>query len=45
MPAPTADVIRLRDVSVIRQRSRLLDGIDWDVEEGDRWVVLGATAT
>ena len=41
MPAPTADVIRLRNVSVVRQRSRLLDGIDWDVEEGDRWVILG----
>jgi iron complex transport system ATP-binding protein len=41
VPAPTADVIRLRNVSVVRQGSRLLDRIDWDVEEGDRWVVLG----
>ncbi len=41
MPAPSADVIRLRNVSLVRQGSRLLDGIDWDVEEGDRWIVLG----
>jgi iron complex transport system ATP-binding protein len=41
VPGPSDDVIRLRNVSVVRQGSRLLDGIDWDVEEGDRWVILG----
>jgi iron complex transport system ATP-binding protein len=41
VPAPTADVVRLRNVSVARQGFRLLDAVDWDVEEGDRWVVLG----
>jgi iron complex transport system ATP-binding protein len=41
VPAPTADVVRLRNVSVVRQGFRLLEAVDWDVEEGDRWVVLG----
>ena len=34
-------VIDLADVSVVRGGNRLLDGIDWRVEEGERWVVLG----
>ena len=33
--------VYLRGVSVVRGGNRLLDGIDLDVEEGDRWVVLG----
>jgi len=35
------DVLRLTGVSVVRGSSRLLDRVDWSVEEGDRWVVLG----
>jgi iron complex transport system ATP-binding protein len=35
-------VLELADVSVRRGRATLLDGIDWTVREGDRWVVLGA---
>ena len=34
-------VIDLADVSVVRGGNRLLDGVDWRVEEGERWVVLG----
>jgi len=44
-PAPPNDyhhaAVYLRGVSVVRGGNRLLDGIDLDVEEGDRWVVLG----
>ena len=36
-----ADVLRLTDVSVVRERSTLLDEVRWRVREGDRWVVLG----
>jgi iron complex transport system ATP-binding protein len=35
------DVLRLSDVTVRRDGATLLDGIDWHVQEGDRWVVLG----
>jgi iron complex transport system ATP-binding protein len=34
-------VLELADVSVRRGQATLLDGIDWTVREGDRWVVLG----
>ncbi len=34
-------VLELADVSVVRGGSTLLSGIDWQVEEDERWVVLG----
>jgi iron complex transport system ATP-binding protein len=34
-------VVDLRGVSVIRSGSLLLDGIDWRIERGQRWVLLG----
>jgi iron complex transport system ATP-binding protein len=36
-----SDVLELSGVSVLRDRATLLDAIDWEVAEGDRWVVLG----
>lgn len=36
-----SDVLALAGVSVVRGQKRLLDGVDWEVEEGERWVVLG----
>ena len=38
MPAP---VLQMTGVGVVRERAELLDGIDWTVREGERWVVLG----
>ncbi|MDQ1642812.1 MAG: iron complex transport system ATP-binding protein [Actinomycetota bacterium] len=37
-----SDVLDFRGVSVLRDGSTLLDGIDWQVSEGERWVVLGS---
>nr|MDT0664300.1 ABC transporter ATP-binding protein [Micromonospora sp. DSM 115978] len=34
-------VVRLADVTVTRDGSTLLAGIDWTVSDGQRWVVLG----
>jgi len=34
-------VLELADVSVRRGNATLIDGIDWTVEEDERWVVLG----
>jgi iron complex transport system ATP-binding protein len=34
-------VVELRGVSVIRSGKLLLDGIDWRIEHGQRWVLLG----
>ena len=36
-----AAVLEFADVSVRRGTATLLSGIDWVVEEGERWVVLG----
>jgi iron complex transport system ATP-binding protein len=37
-----SDVLHFAQVSVLRDGATLLDRIDWDVSEGERWVVLGA---
>ncbi|WP_110205588.1 ABC transporter ATP-binding protein [Nocardioides daejeonensis] len=34
-------VLEFTDITVRRGRSTLLRGVDWRVDEGDRWVVLG----
>jgi iron complex transport system ATP-binding protein len=36
-----APVLELRDVSFVRDDRRILDGVDWEVRPGERWVVLG----
>jgi iron complex transport system ATP-binding protein len=33
--------VRLRAISVVRGGVAILDGVDWDVEQGQRWAVLG----
>ncbi|RNL65804.1 ABC transporter ATP-binding protein [Nocardioides marmoriginsengisoli] len=35
-------VLELADVTVRRGQATLLDAINWTVNEGDRWIVLGA---
>lgn len=34
-------VLRMRDVGVRRGQSWLLRGLNWDIEEDDRWVIVG----
>ena len=34
-------VVELAGVSVVRGAARLLDDIDWTIDEADRWVVIG----
>ena len=34
-------VVELAGVSIVRGGALLLDGIDWTVDEGERWVVIG----
>jgi iron complex transport system ATP-binding protein len=41
MTAVDGAVVDLRGVSVIRSGKLLLDGIDWRIEQGQRWVLLG----
>jgi iron complex transport system ATP-binding protein len=38
-PEPLA--VSLADVAVVRDGRALLDGVDWEVRSGERWVVLG----
>ena len=41
VPETPTPVVRLREVSVIREGRPILDGVDWDVSPGERWAVLG----
>ena len=36
-----SDVLHFSRVSVLREGATLVDRVDWDVAEGERWVVLG----
>ncbi|WP_426297513.1 ABC transporter ATP-binding protein [Arthrobacter sp. R-11] len=36
-----SDVLELTSVSVVRGSKTLLDKVDWQVNDGERWVVLG----
>ena len=36
-----AEVLSFKGVRVLRNRRPILDGIDWTVDETDRWVILG----
>ena len=36
-----APALRLRGLSVVRDGQALLDGLAWDVQREDRWVILG----
>ena len=36
-----SDVLALAGVTVLREGATLLDSVDWEVAEGERWVILG----
>ena len=36
-----SEVLAFAGVGVVRGHNTLLDEVDWEVEEGQRWVVLG----
>lgn len=36
-----SDVLALAGATVVRGETTLLDDVDWEVEEGQRWVILG----
>jgi iron complex transport system ATP-binding protein len=37
----SGEVLSLQGVSVRREGATLLNDVDWDVSEGERWVVIG----
>lgn len=36
-----SDVLELAGVSLVRGGKKLLDSVDWQVKEGERWVIMG----
>src|SRR3546814_1390017 len=40
-PAPAPIALEMRGVGLDREGTRILDGVDWGVEVGQHWVVLG----
>ena len=41
MPEPESPVVRLVDVSVVRDGTTILDEVTWQVGPGERWALLG----
>ncbi|MBP8645102.1 MAG: ABC transporter ATP-binding protein [Syntrophobacteraceae bacterium] len=41
----SAEWISLKQVAFVRNRRRILDGIDWEIRPGNHWVVLGANGS
>lgn len=41
----SAEWISLKQVTFVRNRRRILDGIDWEIQPGNHWVVLGANGS
>jgi len=41
MKPDEADAVRLSGVRLVRDGKTILDGIDWRVQAGERWIVLG----
>ena len=41
MTGVDGEVVGIHGVSVIRSGNRLLDDVDWQVRDGERWVLLG----
>jgi iron complex transport system ATP-binding protein len=44
-PAPELSVLELRGVSFVRDRRPILAPLDWVVQVGERWLVLGANGS
>ena len=41
MPAPELPALVLRGVGLVRDQRAILDDVDWNVDAGERWIVLG----
>ncbi len=39
------DVLRVEGLRIVRGKDTILDGIDWRVERGQHWVILGANGS
>ena len=39
------DILRVQGLRIVRGRDTILDGIDWRVESGQHWVILGANGS
>ena len=40
-----ADILRVEGLRVVRGRDVILEGVDWRVERGQHWVILGANGS
>ena len=45
MTSVTEPVVRLQDISVIRDQRALLQSVDWTIDPEQHWVVLGANGS
>ncbi|HET6408846.1 MAG TPA: ATP-binding cassette domain-containing protein [Chthoniobacteraceae bacterium] len=45
MPSPTAPTLRVTDLTLIRDGTRILDKVSWEVAPGEHWAILGANGS
>ena len=45
MPKPDAPVIELSNLTIERDETNILRGINWRVNRGEHWVVLGGNGS
>ena len=44
-PAPSSSILEIRDLRIVRDGTRILDGLSWSVNAGEHWVILGSNGS
>jgi iron complex transport system ATP-binding protein len=44
-PACSSSILEIRDVRIVRDGTRILDGVSWSVNAGEHWVILGSNGS
>jgi len=44
-PSAAAPILRVSDLNLVREGTRILDGVSWEVAPGQHWAILGANGS
>jgi iron complex transport system ATP-binding protein len=45
VPAPSCSILEIRDLRIVRDGTRILDGLSWSVNAGEHWAILGSNGS
>lgn len=45
LPARSSSILEIRDLRIVRDGTRILDGLSWSVNAGEHWVILGSNGS